>query len=118
MAGISSVQKPSEGLSFLPAQLRLNGQNEKEQRLIETLGRRQRGVNRVGQARERRSSEISIKASDLKTLEGKNPREQPAVGVLNTRMPPGTLERVKAQKPQLVKPAPALRCEGIQMSER
>jgi len=39
------------------------GQSEDERKSIDTLWRRQRGVNRVEEARERRSSEISIKTS-------------------------------------------------------
>jgi len=46
--------------------------DEDEQRPIDILWRRQRGVNRVEEARERRSGEISIKAS------ARNPgREKP-----------------------------------------
>jgi len=45
-------------------------------------------------------------------LEGETPGEQPALGVLNTRQSPGTLERVKAQEPRLAKPAPAPRVRG------
>jgi hypothetical protein len=43
------------------------------------------------------------------TLRGRNPREQPVAGELTPAGPPGTLERVGAQKPRLVGPA---RCLG------
>jgi len=42
-------------------------------------------------------------------LKGGNPGEQPAAGVLNMLWPPGTLARVKAQKPRLAEPARVLR---------
>jgi len=38
-------------------------------------------------------------------LKGGNPREQPAVGILNTCWPSGTLARVKTQEPRLAEPA-------------
>jgi len=38
------------------------GQSEEERKPIETLWRRQRGVNRVEEARERRTGEIPVKA--------------------------------------------------------
>jgi hypothetical protein len=41
----------------------LAGAEEARQKLIETLGRRRLGVSRVGEARERRSGEIPVKAS-------------------------------------------------------
>jgi hypothetical protein len=88
-----------------------------KRKLIETLRRRQHGANRVEKRvrGNRAKSRLRLLRS---TLEGKSPREHPAVGVLNTRFSPGTLERVKAQKPRLVEPAPALRCEGIPTGER
>jgi hypothetical protein len=53
---------------------------------IETLGRRQVGRLRpMCEARERRPGEILAKVRCRETLEGRNPREHPAVGVLITR---------------------------------
>jgi hypothetical protein len=45
-------------------------------------------------------------------LEGGNPGEHPAAGLLNTCWLPGTLVRVKTQEPRLIEPAPAPRVCG------
>jgi hypothetical protein len=84
MIGTSSVQKSYEGVPPFPVRLaeRADGMWQK---LIETLGCRRHGVSRVEKARERRSDEIPIKVSAI-ALEGESPREQPVVGVLNTRL--------------------------------
>jgi hypothetical protein len=63
MAGISSVQKPYEGVSPQPNPIRRMRTDEADQRLIDTLWRRRQGVSRGEEARERRSGEIPIKAS-------------------------------------------------------
>jgi hypothetical protein len=58
---------------------------------------------RCCEARERRSGEILIKVVDLQALEGRNPWEYPAVGVLIPRWLQGTRMRGKAQESRPVK---------------
>jgi hypothetical protein len=62
MIGISPVRKPSEGASPLPRGLARRAE-EAKWKLIDTLGRRCPGVSPGGEARERRSGEIPVKAS-------------------------------------------------------
>jgi len=47
-------------------------------------------------------------------LKGGNPREQPAVGILNTCWPSGTLARVKTQEPRLRRAGPTASADGNQ----
>jgi len=118
MFGTSSVQKPSEGALFSPNRPRSNGQNEEEQRSIETLWRRQRGVNRVEEARERRSGEIPVKTS------ARDPgREKPKGATSGSRTKHTWVARDsgKGQSPEAAArqagPFTSL-WKGIQMSER
>jgi hypothetical protein len=57
------------------------------------------------EARGRSSGESPDQVSRWTTLEGKNPREQPAIGELTPVRSSGTPGRVKAQKPRPVGPA-------------
>jgi len=68
-----------------------------------------------GKARERRPGGTPAKASGCRPWKGRTPREQPAVGALNQLRPPGTLVRVKAQKPRPAGPArwPSQRAKGL-----
>jgi hypothetical protein len=81
------------------------GAEEAKRELIETLGRRSRGVSRVAEARERRSGEIPVKA-----FAGNLGRVKPT-GASSGRCAKHTLgrqglaERVKTQEPRLAKPA-------------
>jgi len=58
---------------------------------------------RVGGGRAKSRPRLSRRA-----LEGRNPREQPAVGALNTCSPPGTPGRAKTQEPRSAEPASPL----------
>jgi hypothetical protein len=60
------------------------GAEEARRKLIETLRRRRSGVSPVEEARERSRAKFRSRLSS-ETLEGSNPGEHPAVGVLNTR---------------------------------
>jgi len=80
--------------------------DETKQKLIETLRRRRCGASRNEEARERRPGEILVKASD------EHPGREKPKGATSGRRPKPTLGRqglagwVKAQKSQLIEPAP------------
>jgi hypothetical protein len=117
MIGIGSVRKPYEGISSFPMRLAVWADRIRR-KLIETLKCRRCGVSRVEKAPERRSGEIPVKAS------AENPGRVKPKGATSGWRTKHTSDRqglvgwVKAQKSQLVKPAPALRCKGIQTSQR
>jgi hypothetical protein len=78
------VQKPYKGC-LAHNRVLMRDPDEAKRRPIETLGRRRMWrLRQIREARERRSGEIPIEAF-AKTLEGRNPGEHPADGVLNTR---------------------------------
>jgi hypothetical protein len=80
--------------------------DETKQKLIETLRRRRCGASHIEEARERRSGEILTQASD------QNPGREKPKGATSGRRPKPTSGRqglagwVKAQKSQLIEPAP------------
>jgi hypothetical protein len=89
-----------------------------ERKLIETLGCHRCSVSCTEEARERRSDEIPIQAF------AKGPGRVKPKGATSGRRSKHTSDRqglvgwVKAQKLRPVKPAPALRCKGIQTGEQ
>jgi hypothetical protein len=92
------------------------GQDEVKQKLIETLGRRRRGVSPAEEARERRSGEILTQASVSSPERGKPKGASsgwPAKHMLAAR----DSHEGRTQEPRLVEPAPALACVGIPTRE-
>jgi len=108
MFGNGPVQNPKRVSHPYPSGASFGGQDEDEQRLIDTLRRRRRDVNLV-EKRVRGGWAKSRPRLLRVALKGVNPGEQPAVGLLNTSWLPGTLAGVKAQKPRLAEPARVLR---------
>jgi hypothetical protein len=94
------------------------GADGMKQKLIETLGCRRCGASRSEEARERRSDEIPVKASVNNLGRVKPKGATSGRRTKHTSGRQGLVGWVKAQKSQLVKPAPALRCKGIQTSQR
>jgi len=106
MPGITPVQKPYKGCLAQPHVACHKIRRARPGRSRSKLwGAARRAFGRFGQsAREDRGSN-PVEGFCWKTLEGRNPWEQPAVGVLTPCRSPGTLARVKAQKPRPAGPA-------------
>jgi hypothetical protein len=96
-----------------------SGVGRARRRPMDTPRRRRSLVARLvtAKARGRSAGEGPCKAGRRTTLEGKSPREHPAVGELTPAGLPGIPGRVKARKPRLVGPAHPLWRGGIPTRE-